>query len=57
MNDCFPETSRETAEVARSLESQMRVRFDGAEMEEFFGHFEPMDITETILSDLGQDFW
>ena len=33
----------------------MRVRFDGEELENFFGNFKPLDITEEILEELGAD--
>ena len=41
----------------KNLENQMRVRFDGTELDDFFGHFKALDITEEILEELGSDFW
>lgn len=52
-----PETSIESETAPLSLEQRMSVRFDGNELNDFFGHFKPLDITEEILEELGKDFW
>ena len=57
MNETAPEQARDSQGNVQSLEHQMRVRFDGEELENFFGNFKPLDITEEILEELGADFW
>ena len=57
MNEMTPELNVESETKVQNLENQMRVRFDGNELEDFFGHFKPLDITEEILEELGPDFW
>ena len=57
MNEMVPELSAESATTTQNLETQMKVRFDGQELEDFFGNFKPLDITEEILGELGADFW
>ena len=57
MNDMAPEASIESETAPLSLEQRMSVRFDGNELNDFFGHFKPLDITEEILEELGKDFW
>ena len=57
MNEMVPELSAESATTTQNLETQMKVRFDGQELEDFFGNFKPLHITEEILGELGADFW
>ena len=57
MNEMGPELEIERENKVQNLENQMRVRFDGNELDDFFGHFKPLDITEEILEELGADFW
>ena len=57
MNEMAPELLTESENKVQNLENQMRVRFDGNELDDFFGHFKPLDITEEILEELGADFW
>lgn len=52
-----PENIVHPQPAAPTLEESMSVRFDGPELEEFFGNFKPLDITEEILEELGKDFW
>ena len=57
MNEMSPETIVETQPDTPRLEESMSIRFDGHELEDFFGNFKPLDITEEILDELGKDFW
>ena len=57
MNEVGPELAIEPENKIQNLENQMKIRFDGSELEDFFGHFKPLDITEEILEELGADFW
>ena len=57
MNEMTPELNVEPENKIQNLENQMRVRFDGTELDDFFGHFKALDITEEILEELGSDFW
>lgn len=57
MNEMSPENIVHPQPAAPTLEESMSVRFDGPELEEFFGNFKPLDITEEILEELGKDFW
>ena len=57
MNEMGPELEIETENKVQNLENQMRVRFDSNELDDFFGQFKPLDITEEILEELGADFW
>jgi hypothetical protein len=57
MNEMSPENIVHSQTTTPSLEESMSVRFDGRELEDFFGNFKPLDITEEILEELGKDFW
>lgn len=57
MNEMSPENIVDSQTTTPSLEESMSVRFDGPELEDFFGNFKPLDITEEILEELGKDFW
>lgn len=57
MNEMSPENIAHSQTTTPSLEESMSVRFDGRELEDFFGNFKPLDITEEILEELGKDFW
>ena len=57
MNEMTPENIIHSQLPTPTLEESMSVRFDGNELEDFFGNFKPLDITEEILDELGKDFW
>ena len=57
MNEMSPENIIQTQTSQPSLEESMSIRFDGHELEDFFGNFKTLDITEEILDELGKDFW
>jgi len=57
MNEMSPENIVQTQTSQPSLEESMSIRFDGNELEDFFGNFKALDITEEILDELGKDFW